>query len=73
MNAPSPHQIQLRGRLSDAILGPYVYEFVISRTATSTILAGQIRDPAHLHGIITHLTSQGVEITGIATIQPTEE
>jgi hypothetical protein len=65
MIAPTPYRIQLRGRLSDAILAPYVDDFVVSRTAESTLLEGQVRDAAHLNGIVTHLTGLGIELVSL--------
>lgn len=72
VNGPTPYRIQLRGRLSDAILAPYVHEFVVSRTTDSTVLAGDVRDPAHLHGIITHLTGLGIELISVTSGNPAQ-
>lgn len=68
VSGPTPYRIELRGRLSDDILTPYSEEFVVSRTSHSTVLLGNIRDPAHLHGVVAHLTSLGLELlsTGVA-------
>ncbi|MGI9598955.1 MAG: hypothetical protein ACR2QK_22520 [Acidimicrobiales bacterium] len=67
MTGPTSYRIELRGRLSDHILAPYSPEFAISRTTNSTVLIGDIRDPAHLHGIVTHLTSLGLELLSAST------
>jgi hypothetical protein len=64
----TPYRVELRGRLSDQILGPYVHEFVVSRTQDRTVLTGVVRDAAHLHGIVTHLTSLGLELISVAAI-----
>ena len=68
MTASTGYRIELRGRISDHILGPYADEFVISRTAASTVLTGPIRDSAHLHGIVTHLTSLGLDLVSVAEV-----
>ncbi|MGI9614877.1 MAG: rhodanese-like domain-containing protein, partial [Acidimicrobiales bacterium] len=73
MTIVNSYRVELRGRLSDAVLGPYVDDFVVSRTQNHTVLTGAVRDAAHLHGIVTHLTSMGLELVSVAEIdtQPT--
>ena len=68
MTTSTAYRIELRGRLSDDILGPYAYDFVISRSPVNTVLTGPIRDAAHLHGIVTHLTSVGLELINVTEI-----
>jgi len=63
------YRIELRGRLSDAILAPYADEFLIDRTDGTTTLAGDVRDAAHLHGIVSHLTGLGVELVSANTVE----
>ncbi|MGI9611514.1 MAG: hypothetical protein ACR2QO_01305 [Acidimicrobiales bacterium] len=74
MTTAIPYRVEVRGRLSDQILGPYAHEFVVSRTKDRTVLTGAVRDAAHLHGIVTHLTSLGLELISVAEIEapPTE-
>lgn len=62
MTAGARYRIRLRGRISDDVLAPYSHEFVVTRTGDSTVLAGPVRDAAHLHGIVTHLTALGIEL-----------
>ena len=66
MNAA--YRIEVRGRVSDRMLGPYVDEFVISRTRRSTTLSGHIRDPAHLHGVVAHLTGIGLVLVSVVAL-----
>lgn len=68
MTASTAYRIELRGRLSDHILGPYADEFVVSRTTSSTVLTGPVRDASHLHGIVTHLTSLGLGLVSVAEV-----
>lgn len=59
---PTLYRVVLRGCISDRMLAPYVDEFEIDRTDTTTTLTGAIIDPSQLHGLVTHLTSTGVDI-----------
>lgn len=59
------YRIEIRGRVSDRSLGPYIDEFAISRSTRSTTLSGRIRDPAHLHGVVAHLTGIGLELISV--------
>lgn len=64
----TPYRIVLRGRLSDELLRPYLHEFTVVRSSECTTLAGVVRDAAHLHGIVSHLTSVGVELVSIGPL-----
>ncbi len=72
MTGPATYRIELRGRRSDDILAPYRHEFIVSRTADNTVLVGQVRDPAHLHGIVNHLTIGGFELLGATATESTD-
>ncbi|GJM36635.1 MAG: hypothetical protein DHS20C19_00020 [Acidimicrobiales bacterium] len=64
----NPYCITIRGRVSERMLGPYIDEFVIARTVSTTTLSGSIRDPAHLHGVVTHLTGVGLELISVEPV-----
>ena len=68
MTSPG-YRIDLDGRISDRMLGPYLDDFTISRTRGGTTLSGHLRDAAHLHGVILHLTGLGLRIR---TVQQTD-
>lgn len=63
------YRIVLRGRVPDRMLNPYLEEFNISRTNTTTTLAGPIIDASQLHGIVTHLTATGLDIVELSSPQ----
>lgn len=63
------YRIVLRGRVPDRMLNPYLEEFDISRTKTTTTLAGPIVDASQLHGIVTHLTATGLDIIELSSPQ----
>lgn len=61
------YEIVLRGRPSDRLLQPLADDFeVVAARDELTHLVGGVADPAHLHGLVTHLTSVNLEIVSIA-------
>jgi len=75
MSTPTTYEIVLRGRPGTRLLQPFVDDFAIGTgveaeldhsTDVVTRLVGDICDPAHLNGILAHLTSVNVEIISIA-------
>lgn len=71
MAEPTTYEIVLRGRPSRRLLRPLLDDFTIdtpSGTADDgvTRLVGDVGDPAHLHGIVAHLTSVNIDIISIA-------
>ncbi|MEO1061949.1 MAG: hypothetical protein AAFZ07_11060 [Actinomycetota bacterium] len=66
MTNPTRYEIELRGRAGDRILRPVLDEFRVELTdAGTTRLIGAIRDPAHLHGLLTHFTAMNVELVSV--------
>lgn len=71
MSEPTTYEIVLRGHPSTRLLRPLLDDFTIdacidSATGTATRLLGDIGDPAHLNGVLAHLTSVNLEIISIA-------
>jgi hypothetical protein len=67
MSEPTTYEIVLRGQPSARRLRPLLDDFTIDTSIdTVTRLIGDICDPAHLHGVVTHLTSVNVELISIA-------
>jgi hypothetical protein len=71
MSEPTAYEIVLRGRPSLRLLSPLVDDFTIATSPDRgagcfTRLVGNIGDPAHLNGIVAHLTSVNLEIVSIA-------
>ncbi|MBT5754035.1 MAG: hypothetical protein HOI41_03630 [Acidimicrobiaceae bacterium] len=67
MSEPTTYEIVLRGRPSTRLLRPLLDEFIVeapidNATGDATRLVGDICDPAHLNGVVAHLTSVNVEI-----------
>lgn len=74
MTEPSNYEIVIRGRASARILRPLLDDFEIEWPDEGvTKLVGVIRDPAHLHGILVHLTSMNTELISVAPRDIQEE
>ena len=68
MNQPLTYEIVIRGRATDRILGHLVDDFAVEHLdGGNTQLTGAVRDPAHLHGVLTHLSSFAVEIVSVGS------
>jgi hypothetical protein len=67
MNEPATYEIIIRGRASARFLRPLLHDFAVDHTLDGvTRLSGEIRDAAHLHGVVAHLTSVNLELISIA-------
>ena len=71
MNEPVTYEIVIRGHASERMLGALRDDFVIEMTDVGTTrLTGAIRDAAHLHGVVTHLTSLAIDIVSLTPAEP---
>jgi hypothetical protein len=71
MPEPTTYEIVLRGHPSTRLLRPLLDDFTIDNSADIvTRVVGDVCDPAHLHGILVHLTAVNLEIISIAPHQP---
>lgn len=71
MNEPITYEIVIRGNASTRMLGALRDDFAIEATdAGTTRMTGAIRDAAHLHGVVTHLTSLAIDIVSLARLEP---
>ena len=67
MNDPITYEIVIRGKATERLLTRLCDDFSIDTTSGGhTRLVGDIRDPAHLHGVIAQLTSLAIEIVSLA-------
>jgi hypothetical protein len=68
------HEIVLRGRLSDGLLGPFLDDFiVVLREAGLTRLVGAVRDSSHLHGLVAYLASINAQLISITPVTATSD
>ena len=66
MSEPTTFEIVVRGRASARLLRPLLDDFTVDHTCEGiTRLVGVVRDAAHLHGVVAHLTSVNVELISI--------
>ncbi|MDQ1548787.1 MAG: hypothetical protein QOD27_445 [Microbacteriaceae bacterium] len=73
MSEPTSYEIVIRGRASDRLLRPLLDDFTIDHGCDGvTRLVGDIGDPAHLHGVLAHLTSVNAEVISILPCPPRE-
>ncbi len=71
MNEPITYEIVIRGRASERILARLSDDFSIETIAGGhTRLVGVIRDAAHLHGVVTQLTSLAIGIVSLTPFEP---
>ena len=74
MATPTTYEIVIRGRATERFLRPLLDDFSIDHDiGGGTRLTGDVRDAAHLHGIVAHLTSVGAELISIGPITPTHQ
>ena len=78
MNEPTTYEIVVKGRANARLLRPLLDDFSLTfsagcagdgasdRVEGVTRLIGEVRDAAHLHGVVAHLTSVNVELISIA-------
>ena len=71
MSEPTTYEIVIRGRASARVLRPLLDDFICHHTDDGvTRLLGEIHDPAHLHGVLAHLTSLNAELISITPVVP---
>jgi len=71
MPAPCVHEIVLRGRLGQRLLGPFADDFVVDHRPGVTRLVGSLRDTSHLHGLVAYLASINAELISITPVTGT--
>jgi hypothetical protein len=73
MTTPTAYEIVIRGRAPARFLRPLLDEFTIDHSIEGvTRLTGVVRDSAHLHGIVAHLTSVHTELISIGPLAATD-
>jgi hypothetical protein len=66
MNTTTTYELVLRGRASVRLLRPLLDDFTVDHTTPGvTRLIGPVIDACHLHGVLAHLTSVGVELVSL--------
>ena len=71
MTTTTTYEIVIKGRATERFLRPLLDDFTIDHDVEgATRLTGDVRDAAHLHGIVAHLTSVGAELVSIGPVTP---
>lgn len=66
MTGPTTYELVLRGRASTRLLRPLLDDFTVDHARVGvTRLVGCVTDPCHLHGVLAHLTSVGIELISV--------
>jgi len=75
MSRPTTYEIVIRGRAGARLLRPLLDDFTFDHATDGvTRLIGEVRDAAHLHGVVAHLTSVNAELISIAPLnQPNQQ
>ena len=74
MTEPTSYEIVIRGRAAARLLRPLLDDFSFDHTVEGvTRLTGVIRDGAHLHGVVAHLTSVSVELISVTPVVQTDQ
>ncbi len=69
MTTATTYELVLRGRASARLLRPLLDDFVIDHSTPGlTRLVGPVLDASHLHGVVAHLTSVGVELVSVGPV-----
>jgi len=74
MTTATTYELVLRGRASARLLRPLLDDFTVDHTTPGvTRLVGPVIDPCHLHGVLAHLTSVGVELISLGPLAAPRE
>jgi hypothetical protein len=69
MFKPTAYEIVIRGRATARLLRPLLDDFAVDHAHDGvTRLIGEVRDAAHLHGVVAHLTSVNAELISISPV-----
>ncbi len=72
MTASTAYEIVIKGRAIARFLRPLLDDFAIDHSIEGvTRLTGDVRDAAHLHGIVAHLSSVNAELISIGPLTAT--
>jgi hypothetical protein len=59
--APVGYEIRIKGRLSDSLSGAFE-DFTAAVKPAETVMRGEVRDQAELHGLLDQIQSLGLEL-----------
>jgi hypothetical protein len=68
MTAGRSYELVVRGELGDRF-GVLFEGMRIARADGTTVLTGEVRDQAHLHGLIERISELGIELVSVNPIE----
>jgi hypothetical protein len=68
---PVGYEIRIKGRMSDSLTGAFE-DFTAAVRPAETVMRGEVRDQAELHGLLDQIQSLGLELIEVRRL-PEEE
>jgi hypothetical protein len=68
----SHYEFRIKGRLSDSVSAAF-QDYTTSVKPAETIVRGDLRDQAELHGVLERIRSLGLELIEVRRLDETEE
>jgi hypothetical protein len=65
---PADYEIRIRGRLSDSLCGAFE-DFTTAVKPAETVMRGELRDQAELHGLLDRIQSLGLELIEVRRLE----
>ena len=68
---PTDYEIRIKGRLSDSLSGAFG-DFTSAVKPAETVMRGEVRDQAELHGLLERIQSLGLELIEVRRLESDE-
>ena len=68
MVGPTGYEIRITGRMSDSLTGVFE-DFTAAVRPAETVMRGELRDQAELHGILDQIQSLGLELIEVRRLE----
>jgi hypothetical protein len=65
---PADYEIRIKGRLSDSLSGAFE-DFTAAVRPAETVMRGELRDQAELHGVLDRIQSLGLELIEVRRVE----
>ena len=66
--SPTGYEIRIKGRLSDAATSLFE-QFTASVKPAETVMRGQVRDQAELHGLLDQIQALGLDLIEVRQVE----
>jgi len=68
MVVPVDYEFRIKGRLSDSLSGAF-QDFTAAVKPAETVMRGEVRDQAELHGMLDRIQSLGLELIEVRRLE----